>query len=184
MSGTKVGVFVGRLCPIHSGHQTTIDTMIKDVGIDNSLIILGSVAQKVTFRVLFSYSQRKDWIHKIYGDTIRIVGVPDFPNDDRSWLQLIYDNIHSAFCHLENFEIVFYGGSPNDLEYFSNVGSFVKIVDRSKVPVSATVIRDMMLRGMNVSDFLDEKIVEDVEYKFKRIMEESEKWDTPTVSRL
>ena len=180
MEKKKVGVFVGRMCPIHIGHQCTIDTMIKDVGIENSLIILGSVGQKVTFRVLFSYFQRKQWIRRIYNHDIRIVGVPDFPGDNQSWKEMVFDQIWSAFAHLgQDIDIVFYGGSIDDVEIFHNVGASTKIVDRTKVPVSATVIRDLMLRGMDVKDFLHVKIHNDVTQKFTRIIQESEKWETP-----
>ncbi len=174
---SKIGIFVGRMCPIHIGHMETINRMIEDCGIENCLIILGSVGQKVTFRVLFSYSQRKKWIRKIYGDGIRILGVPDFPNDDDSWFELIHDSIESSFSHARSKGVVFYGGSISDVEYFHSRGYETKIIDRTKMPVSATVIRDMMLRGMDVSDFLDSKIHQNVVENFVKIMQDSEKWE-------
>lgn len=177
-----VGVFVGRLCPIHSGHQKTIDQMIKDVGEENCLIVLGSVGQKATFRVLFSYFQRKKWVQEIYKNNVKIVGIPDFPGDNNSWFELLLDLVESVFVEGNVVpNIVFYGGSHKDVEIFHNKGYKTEIVDRSKVPVSATVIRDMMLRGMNVSDFLDERIHDDVVYKFGKIMEASELWETPEI---
>jgi nicotinamide mononucleotide adenylyltransferase len=181
MERTKVGIFVGRMCPIHVGHQHTIDTMIEEVGEANSLIILGSVGQKVTFRVLFSYRQRRQWIRNIYGPNMRVVGVPDFPGDNGSWLQLVTDQINSAFAHYDNPEIVFYGGSLTDVEIFTDRGYAARIVDRSVMPVSATVIRDMALRGMDIAPFVHEDIREDFIRKFAQVMEESESWETPTV---
>ena len=172
MERKKIGVFVGRMCPLHIGHQTTIEQMIADVGESNSMIILGSVGQKVTFRVLFSYGQRRDWINKVYGDKhLRVVGVPDFPGDNKSWMDLVFDQINSAFYHEPSSDIVFYGGSLEDVEIFHNKGCEIKIIDRSKLPVSATVIRDMMLHGEDVSDFVDESIHTDVVRKFKKVME-------------
>lgn len=187
----KIGVFVGRLCPIHIGHQTTIDEMLKDCGYDNSLIILGSVGQKATFRVLFSYMQRKNWIRNIYGQKLKVVGIPDFPNDNTSWLNMIDDLVYATFSHLsaekaaslDDLDIIFYGGSVNDLDIFRDYGYDIKVVDRTKMPVSATVIRDMALRGMDISSFIHQDIKDDFLYKFSKIMEESEKWDTPIVSR-
>lgn len=175
MSSRKVGIFVGRLCPIHIGHMETINRMIEDVGIENSIIILGSVGQKVSFRVLFSYHQRKNWIKTIYGDDIRIMGVPDFPNDDASWFDVIKDALHCSFGN--DVEWVFYGGSVKDVEYFHNRSYTTKINDRTKMPVSATVIRDMMLRGMPVDHFIDPKIKDSVLTNFAKIMEDSEKWE-------
>ena len=180
MKHEKIGIFVGRLCPIHVGHMATIDKMIEDVGEENSLIILGSVGQKVTFRVLFSYRQRKKWIDEIYSDEIRVVGAPDFPNDDESWIQFIEDLIYSSFAHKETQpEYVFYGGSIDDVEIFANKGFKTEIVDRTSMPVSATVIRDMALRGMDISHFIDQRIKDDFLRKFAKVMEESEKWETP-----
>ena len=177
----KVGIFVGRLCPIHVGHMETIDKMIEECGEENSLIILGSVGQKVTFRVLFSYWQRRQWITKLYGDEIRIVGLPDFPNDNESWLNLLEDLVYASFAHKGNIqpEYVFYGGSVNDVELFTDKGWSVRIVDRTAMPVSATVIRDMALRGMDISQFVDSQIKDDFLLKFANVMEKSEKWDTP-----
>lgn len=190
MEAKKVGVFVGRLCPIHVGHMETIDKMIEECGEENSLIVLGSVGQKVTFRVLFSYWQRRQWIRSIYGENIRIVGLPDFPNDNESWFRLLSDLIYASFSHLaegefkaldDDVDVVFYGGSVDDTEIFSGKGYPVRIVDRTSMPVSATVIRDMALRGMDVSPFLHPHIKDDFLRKFAKVMEESEKWDTPSI---
>ena len=118
-------------------------------------------------------------MNKLYGDVIRIVGLPDFPNDNASWMELLTDLIRASFAHLEEYDIVFYGGSHEDVDIFHEHGYATKIVDRTKVPVSATVIRDLSLRGMDVSDFLDERIHGDFVRKFAKVMEESEKWETP-----
>jgi hypothetical protein len=152
--------------------------MIEECGIENCMIILGSVGQGVTFRVLFSYAQRKKWIRNIYGQDLRISGVPDFPNDDFSWLELIMDNVDCAFKNAIG-PITFYGGSVRDIEVFHDHGYKVKIIDRTKVPVSATVIRDMALRGMDVTPFMNGAVHSDFIHKFSRAMEESEKWTTP-----
>lgn len=177
----KIGVFVGRICPLHIGHKAIIDQMIADVGVENSMIIIGSVGQKPSFRVLFSYHQRKEWVrrvfHKSWISCPRIVGCIDIPNDDDAWFELILDNINSAFDHSgEDIDIIFYGGSVKDIEYFSSRGFMVKIVDRTKVPVSATAIRDLMLRGVDVSDFLPDEIAADVVAKFNQIVQDGEKW--------
>ena len=179
MSKTKVGIFVGRMCPIHIGHVATMDKMFEDVGIENTLVVLGSVGQKVSFRVLFSYAQRRKWVMDVKPGLPRLIGIPDFHFDDTSWLDLLMDQINSAFWYLGSFEPVFYGGSKKDVDIFHEKGYLTKVVDRTKVPVSATVIRDLMLRGVDVSDFLHPKIHDDVVKKFARIMEQNEKWETP-----
>lgn len=183
----KIGVFVGRMCPIHVGHMETIRVMTEECGEDHSLIILGSMAQKLTFRVMFSYHQRRNWIRKIYGDTYRIVGVPDFPGDNALWVSAIDDLVDSTFRHLDDTtdawvpkeDVTFYGGSVRDLEYFSDYGRLTRVVDRSSIPVSATVIRDLLLRSCSVSGLVDARIENDVVNKFHRAIEESEKWSTP-----
>lgn len=176
----KVGVFVGRICPLHIGHTAIISEMITDVGVENSMIIIGSVGQKPSFRVLFSYHQRKEWVKKVYHNSVRcprIVGAIDLPGDNDAWFELVLDSINSAFDHSgEDIDIVFYGGSYNDIEYFSDRGYEFVIVDRTKVPVSATAIRDLMLRGVDVSDFLPNEIASDVVAKFNQIVQDGEKW--------
>jgi hypothetical protein len=153
--------------------------MISDVGVKNSLIIIGSVGQKATFRVMFSYHQRKSWIKKVYPNDIwcpRIVGVQDMPGDDDAWFELILDSVDSAFGDRKQIDVVFYGGSVKDVEYFSSRGQRVEICDRTKLPVSATVIRDLMLRGVDVSDFISKEIHDDVIRKFNQIVQDPEKW--------
>lgn len=177
----KIGVFVGRMCPIHIGHMETIRVMTEECGEDNSIIILGSMGEKLTFRVLFSYHQRRNWIRKIYGDVYRIVGIPDFPNDNSAWVSAIDDLIKSAFHHVDytQDDVTFYGGSVKDLEYFSDCGRKIRVIDRISIPVSATVIRDMLLRGHHIEGLVDPRIETDVINKFCRAVEESDKWSTP-----
>ena len=67
----RIGIYVGRFCPIHKGHEAVVNKMIEECGVENSLIIIGSVARKPTFRVLFPYSQRKKWIKEIFPNVFR-----------------------------------------------------------------------------------------------------------------
>lgn len=177
----KIGVFVGRMCPIHIGHMETIKVMEEECGKNNSIIILGSMAQKLTFRVMFSYHQRRDWIEAIYNGNFRIVGVPDFPNDNAGWLSAIYDLVYSSFRHFDFKldDVIFYGGSVKDLEYFYERGRKIRVVDRTSIPVSATVIRDLLLRGQSISGLVDPRIEMDVINKFHKAVSDSEKWETP-----
>lgn len=171
----NVGVFVGRLCPIHLGHQRTIDYMINDVGEENALIVVGSIAQRTSMRVLFSYWQRKKWIKVLYGKDIKITGVPDFPTDNGQWLSLIMDNVHNTFG--QDCNVTFYGGSVDDVEIFANHSINTKIVDRTDVPISGTVVRDMMLSGMDVSRIIDYRIHDHVVAKFSQVMADPDSWE-------
>ena len=62
---TNRAIFLGRMCPLHKGHERIINKMIEDVGEANSLIIVGS-ANVISERVPFSYEKRKQWINKIF----------------------------------------------------------------------------------------------------------------------
>lgn len=170
----KVGVFVGRMCPIHIGHMETINTMVRECGEDNSIIILGSMVQNLTFRVMFPYYQRRNWIRTLYKRDIRIVGVPDFPNNNEAWLSAIDDILDSSFRHsgYECMDETFYGGSVKDLEYFHSRGRKIRVVDRTSIPVSATVIRDLLLRGQSISGFVDRRIEVDVVNKFNKAIQD------------
>lgn len=87
------GFFVGRLNPIHVGHEQVINYMIEACGPDNSTIVIGSSNTPTSMRHFFSYSERRNFIKSLYPD-IRIIGIPDF-NSDEEWLVALDDLIDS-----------------------------------------------------------------------------------------
>ena len=62
------GVYVGRLNPMHLGHQYVIDTMIQETK-NNCMLVLGSANTPCdTDRHLFSLQERSQIVSTLYPD--------------------------------------------------------------------------------------------------------------------
>lgn len=173
---TKHGFFVGRLNPIHLGHEQIIDHMIKTCGIDNCTIIIGSSNAQTTLRHFFSYSERRDFIRKLYPD-MQLLGLPDYPSDEE-WLVALYDIIDSISGTSEPGAIQFFGGADDDVQFFTDAGHDVSILNRfdGTTPViSATQVRDNLVTDASLNGLLNPKISGSVQKLFKTRWEEFKK---------
>src|SRR3989339_1341083 len=85
----EVGVLLGRFSPFYKGHQAQADSMIRERGLENCLIIIGS-SDSYNYRTPFSYEQRREIIKQIYPG-MTIIPLPDI-----------------------NPELVYFDGSTND----------------------------------------------------------------------
>ena len=65
---------------------------------------------------------------------------------------------------------IFYGGSFEDLTVLREMGAETMIVNRfdSATPVSATEVRDILIRNDSLEDKIDERIIQNVRPTFKR----------------
>lgn len=139
----KQGVYIGRFCPIHAGHERVIRTMLAECGVENSLLIIGSANSDFSLRNFFSYSERKRFIIEIFTD-LKVVGLSDF-NSDRLWLEALDDILKVAGINPE--EATFYGGCEEDIRFFVNDGRNVRIINRfgGGPKIAATEIRDRLI---------------------------------------
>ncbi len=162
------GVFVGRMSPIHLGHEAIIRKMIEDVGVSNSCLVLGSSNAPMSFRNFFSYEERRSLIKKIFPD-IGIVGIPDYPTDSE-WL-LALDDILKFAAQPYSDNIVFYGGCEEDIRFFIETGREVRLLNRfdgTTPKISATEVRDALSKGRSLDGFLNPVILEDIRRMFLR----------------
>lgn len=155
------GIFLGRLCPIHLGHEAVIDQMIKEC--DISLILIGSCNSNISIRNLFSYKERRELIKLIYPD-ISIIGLPDYHNTDE-WFTHLNDIIYIVFGYgkkIDHNEFKFYGGCEQDVEFFISNNYQVKIINRfdgSTPKISATEVRDCLIMNRNLDGLLNPLII-------------------------
>ena len=167
-SEKKYGVFVGRMHPIHLGHERVIKKMIHECGEENCLVVIGSSNTKTSLRHFFSYEERRNFIRTLFPE-VRIVGIPDFERDEE-WLLALDDIIDTA--HIELEKTTFYGGSDKDIDFFINKGRNIKIIDRYSQSISnnisATMVREAIINNHSVDEFLNEKIKHDVINIFKK----------------
>lgn len=111
-----VGLLCGRFQTIHKGHESLVETGINLC--DRLLILVGSAQECGTERNPFNISTRMKMIKTIYGDkpNIMIYGLADMTNRS-DWF------------------------SPEDIRETSEL-----IVNRGKIPLSATMVREYMVK--------------------------------------
>lgn len=171
---TKYGVFMGRMNPIHLGHEQVIDRMIRECTQANTVIIIGSSNAQTSMRHFFSYKQRRDFVRRLY-PTMRIMPAADFPNNDAEWAAALKDLLESAFGQGSLPEITFYGGADEDVQYYKKAGFKTKVINRfdGTTPIiSATEVRDHLVHERPLNGLLNPKIHDDIHGLFQ------ERWET------
>jgi len=161
----KHGVYVGRLNPMHLGHEAVIAKMLEQFGTENSLLVLGSSTASFSQRHFFSFEERKEFVRNIFPE-LEIIGLPDFPTD-KQWLSEL-DKIFLA-KGFDPREIVFFGGSREDLAYFFKTDKMCQIFDRfnGTTPIiSATQVRKLLASAEPVEHLLNPLIARKVKELF------------------
>lgn len=123
------GVYVGRLNPMHIGHEAIIHTMQEIHGRKNCVVMLGSCTAPYSERDMFSYVQRREFVKIVFPD-ISIVGLPDFKSSDEEWLTNMDDMLR--FAGVDPTKATYYGGCPDEyhMQLFAKVGKKIHIVTR------------------------------------------------------
>lgn len=166
----KHAVLVGRFNPIHNSHVHVINEMIKKYGQENCLVVVGSSNAGFSLRHFFSYHERREFIKKIFPD-IRLVGLPDYHNDSE-WLAALDDIIRVA--GIDTSDLTFFGGCEEDIRFFLDDGRDCTIINRfdgTAPKISATEVRDCLIMGRPLDNYVDPVILNDLQKLFK------EKWE-------
>jgi NadR type nicotinamide-nucleotide adenylyltransferase len=142
----KLGLVVGKFCPLHSGHKYVIDTAFEQ---SEQVVIIS-----YTSKHYYPAAQRRLWITSTYPNAIVLVPESGFPADDA------YADIHRHYCaqlllslNLEpdavfGSEDYILGFTEYLCGYFEKNGDWSKVkpvivdIDRLRFPVSGTCIRN------------------------------------------
>lgn len=161
-------IYIGRFCPMHFGHQAIIGGVAKAAP-NNHIIFVGSSNAPVTFRNLFSFTDRVDFIKAVYPQ-IRISGLPDFPGNNDAWFRSL--DLSIALTGALKEDVVFVGGCQEDVEWFREAGRNTIVVNRftgMTVNVSGTEIRDALITEdhMRLCGRIDSRILDQIIAKFQ-----------------
>lgn len=143
----KHGVYVGRFNPLHRGHVAVINKMLETCGFEHSLLVIGSANASFSLRHFFSYSERREIILSLFPE-LKVVGLPDFPEDDGAWLTALDDLLRLGGANPE--EVIYFSGCEEDARFFLAAGRSCVIVSRfgeSLQGVSATRVRDALIHN-------------------------------------
>jgi len=161
---TEFGVYVGRFSPLHLGHQVLIDKLVETYG-ERHLILIGSCNHGVSFRHLFTYMDRCEFICTMY-PRARLLGLPDF-DDNEQWFRQINDTL--ALQYVFPDRATFFGGCREDVDLFIDKGRNVEIVNRfagASPKISATEVRDALIERRSIEGLVDPRIVNLVKERF------------------
>lgn len=144
------GLIVGRFQTFHKGHQSLVETGLKLC--DRVLILVGSSQESGTERNPFDIITRMNVISSIYFDKerIQIHALPDLTNENditADWGRYVLKNVDRYIYKAP--ELMIYGNDEArsrwfDTEDIKNTAEF--IMPRSRIPISATMLRDMMVK--------------------------------------
>ena len=145
-----VGLICGRFQTFHVGHQKLVDTGL--MLCDRVLILIGSAQECGTERNPLNINTRTKMLHEIYGydDRIMIYGISDLTNENDirpEWGRYLLDNVDRYIYKAP--ELMIYGNDEarsrwfdaEDIKHTSEL-----IINRGEIPISATMLRDMMLK--------------------------------------
>lgn len=165
MSDDKFNIFIGRMNPLHLGHINIIKTMLNDSNRDNYMIGIGSCNEPISIKNIFDFSQRLYMLQLADIPMYNVVGIPDYPQQDKLWFKNIRQLVTFKGGNPNN--IVFYAGSYTDASYAIDFGYSVKIVDRyTGVKFSSSEIKDRLIRGDHIIDFVHENCIEYIAHEF------------------
>lgn len=143
------GLLVGRFQTFHKGHQHLVDTGL--MLCDRLLILVGSAQEYGTERNPLNIQTRIDMLKAIYTtDRVMIYALSDLTdeNDIRpEWGRYVLDNADRYIYKAP--ELMIYGNDESrsrwfDTEDIKNTSEF--IVNRGAIPISATALREMMVK--------------------------------------
>lgn len=165
------GVFIGRMNPMHLGHQFQIEMLLRAFA-ERHLVMIGSCNKDVSIRHLFNYDDRSDFIHAVH-PSARVVPLPDFGKNE-IWFKAIDHLIHAAGAQPK--DVVFIGGCEEDVQFYGGTGRKVHIVNRFEgitKNVSGTEVRDALISGRSLEGMIDPRVIPLVNERFAHRWQEA-----------
>ena len=170
-NANEIGVYVGRLCPIHLGHECPIKVM-RDAYKERFLQVLGSSNATFSLRNFFNYEEKR-WFYKMRYPDQKVVGLPDYSTDSE-WLVAL-DDLLIAFAWFENREevkakTVFVWWCDEDVDFFFRDWRRVEIINRfdgSTPKISATEVRDCLIHWRSLEWLVHPSIQDEVMNLFR-----------------
>lgn len=146
------GFICGRFQTFHLGHQKLIETGL--LLCDRVLIFIGSAQESGTKRNPLNVTTREEMIREVFGHDQRIMvyGLADMTNENDicpEWGRYLLSNIDRYIY--KSPELMIYGNDASrsgwfdtdDIKHTSEL-----IVNRNELPISATMVRTLMVLDM------------------------------------
>ena len=138
---------LARFQPLHNGHKSIIDKMIKES--DNITIILGSAQESCTKKNPLNVEQRQELIENLYGkkDNIKILSLDDIDCDEDYWYKHVLQFLKEKVPEFGAPD-AYYCGDMENGKYYDKGEFKIEIIKRENQKglkkISATEIREMI----------------------------------------
>ena len=171
MSKIKLGYTIGRFNPLHLGHVSMINPMIREN--DFSLILIGSANLQRQHKNPLTYAERAHLLTHLYPNTI-VLPLNDF-GDEQLWINEVDRKVKETLSILniqdKEVEINLYTGGDQKGEDTNLREMWCEPIGHNVVPVhldidlSATVVRDHFYKEEmeHIVDMLPEKVYDFLE---------------------
>lgn len=88
MKKYHTAVFIGRLSPMHLGHEFVIKKALENA--NEVIVVVGSSFAARSFRNPFTFEERKKIIKSVFPQPeVKVVPVSDYPYDDNKWVAAV-----------------------------------------------------------------------------------------------
>ena len=153
----RCGLYIGRFQPIHVGHESIIRRMLDECEI--AIIAIGSAQEGGTMKNPFTCAHRADLIENVFyreriEGRLKIVPVNDRKEiaNDASWGNYVFKCVDN-FTHLTP-DVIYEGEEAERATWYDELDVDVVRVPRNIIPVSATKLREAILKGPSVSEHM------------------------------
>jgi len=119
-----LAVFIGRFSPFHVGHHHVISQALQQA--DNVLVLVGSARSPRSYRVPFTFQERRDMIEGSFPreqrERIRVLPLEDSTYNDSRWIQNVQTLVAqgAAMCGLDpaTAGVTLVGHSRDNTSYY------------------------------------------------------------------
>lgn len=156
MSEQKIAIFPGSFNPITKGHENIVRRAIP---LFDKIIVAVGINTKKTY--MFDHEQREAWLHKVFEDcpTIEVES---------------YKELTANYCKRKGVRYILRGlRNGTDFDYeksiaqmnkalYAELESIFLITDPEYSAVHATILREIIANGGDVSDFVPEAVAKEI----------------------
>lgn len=145
-----VALICGRFQTFHKGHEKLVDTGL--LLCDRVLILIGSAQESGTERNPYDINTRTEILKTVYGDNPDIIihSISDLTNENDirpEWGKYLLETADRYIY--KNPEVMLYGNDESRSNWFAKEdlkNTNEVILNRSELPISATLLREFMVR--------------------------------------
>ena len=137
----KYGILIGRFQPLHLAHQSIINEILHDGLIP--IVFIGSSNRDKSGKNPFSYIERAQMLHEVYGN--QVITLPSIDHeDDNVWYNLLLCSLEDIGAERSDCVLYFFR-KENEFavnEFFNNIEHKQPIYPHIYDSISATKIRE------------------------------------------